>query len=131
LVKRYGSASREETTRTTKKNKDPLGAEEVDAEVIPPAVIATPASETESELQQKLEVTTEQFAQSHAKQVQMEAQIRELQAQMAEMQMNNTLLEVAEKSITNQQQQKRYQQAKIIAENETIQREDERCAEQA
>ena len=102
------------------KNKDPLGAEEVDAEVIPPAVVATPASETEAELQQKLEVTTEQLAQSHAKQVQMEAQIRELQAQVTAMQVNNTLLEVAEQSITNEQRFNRYQQLKLVKENETI-----------
>ena len=69
-----------------KKNKDPLGAEEVDAEEMPQAVVATFAGDAEAEkveLQQKLDVTTEQLAQSHAKQVQMEAQIRELEAQMA------------------------------------------------
>ena len=103
-----------------RKNPDPLGAEEVDAEVIPPAVIATPASETEAELQQKLKMTTEQLAQSHAKQVQMERQIRELQAQMAAMQANNTLLEAAEQSITNEKERKRYQQAQLVQENMKI-----------
>jgi hypothetical protein len=102
------------------KNKDPLGAEEVDAEVIPPAVIATPASETEADLQQKLDVTTEQLRNAHAENVEMRKRMEQLQAQMEAMQMNNTLLEVAEQSITNQQEQKRYQQLKLVKENETI-----------
>ena len=41
-----------------KKNKDPLGAEDVDAQEVPEAVVATPAGDAEAEkvqLQQMLE----------------------------------------------------------------------------
>ena len=106
-----------------KKNKDPLGAEEVDAEEVPEAVVATPAGDAEAEkaeLQQKLDVTTEQLAQSHAKQVQMEAQIRELQAQMKSMEANETLLEVAKKSITSSDGEKALKRAELLQENSTI-----------
>ena len=106
-----------------KKNKDPLGAEDVDAQEVPEAVVATPAGDAEAEkaeLQQKLDVTTEQLAQSHAKQVQMEAQIRELQAQMKSMEANETLLEVAKKSITSKDGQKALKRAELLEENSTI-----------
>jgi hypothetical protein len=71
------------------------------------------------ELQQKLDVTTEQLRNAHAENVDMRKRLEQLE-QMAAMQMNNTLLEVAEQSITSEDGRKAYQKAKILAENETI-----------
>ena len=106
-----------------KKNKDPLGAEDIDAEEVPEAVVATPAGDAEAEkveLQQMLDMTTEQLRNAHAENVQMEAQIRELQAQMASMKANQTLLEVAKKNITSKDGTKAYREAEILDENLTI-----------
>ena len=106
-----------------KKNKDPLGAEDVNAEKMPEPVLATLAGDVEAEnndLKQMLDMTTEQLRNAHAENVQMGAQIRELQAQMASMEANQTLLEVAKKSITSSDGEKALKRAELLQENSTI-----------
>ena len=53
----------------------------------------------------------------------MEAQIRELQAQMASMEANQTLLEVAKKNISSKDGQEAFDKAELVLQNLTIHEE--------